>query len=113
VTTKTVTFESVDALTALLDQMNAAGLPEASVAFVDAQGVTGVAYLIEVGGDDVQAVFLQDPGPSRGRGGPHDDPGDESYIGYFEQDPDAELTAPIMAIYFDESQVVDPVDGEL
>lgn len=91
------TVKSAEALVKLMYKLNDAGeFP--TIAFADAQGIVGVAYGIDQG-DTMGVAYLTDPGEDRGRGGPHDEPGDESYIGYFEGDILLDLQGPIRVLY--------------
>ncbi len=83
----------------LLEDLNDRGhFP--SVGFVSHDGiVTGVAYGIAKG-DTMDYAFLTDPGEERTVGS-HGGEEEESYIGDFEQDIQADLDYPIYAIYYD------------
>ena len=102
------TLDTPDQLIDLLEDLNERGIYP-TIAFVDAQGITGVAYGIDEG-DTTGHAFLTDPGEDRGRSGPHDEDDDQSYIGYFEQDPEAELTGPIDVLYHEATPPGDEIN---
>lgn len=82
------TIADAEALIELLHELNEQGVAP-SVAFLDAQGRTGVAYGID-GGDEMYTAYYSDPGDDRWR--------EEGGIQEFERDI-AELRGPITVLH--------------
>lgn len=91
----TTTVADAEALVDLLHDLNERGVAP-SVAFIDVQGITGVAYGIDEG-DDMGIAFLSDPGEDRMQHDLHSED-DASYIGLFERDVH-ELHGPITVLH--------------
>lgn len=88
------TVADAEALIDLLHALNEQGIWP-SVAFIDAGGVTGVAYGIDEG-DEMGTAFFSDPGEDRSRANSPGD--DESYITPFER-PISALRGPIVVLH--------------
>lgn len=89
------TVADAEALIDLLHDLNERGVVP-SVAFIDVQGITGVAYGIDQG-DEMGIAFLSDPGEDRVQYDLHSED-DASYIGLFERDVH-ELHGPITVLH--------------
>lgn len=89
-----VTVADAEALVDLLHGLNEQGA-DPSVAFLDAQGRTGVAYGID-GGDEMYTAYFSDPGDDRWR--------EEGGVQELERDI-AELRGPIQVLH-------EPSEGE-
>jgi hypothetical protein len=97
------TVANADALEQLLHDLNEAGITP-SVAFLDAQGIAGVAYGIDEG-DTMGTAYLSDQGDDR-YVSVEGEPSAESYISDFERPLD-DLRGPIVVLH----QPTDPEDG--
>ena len=93
------TLPNAEAVIELLHKLNERGIWP-SVAFIDANGVTGVAYGIDEG-DSMGTAFLSDPGDDRRRQDEHGEP-DASYITKFES-PISGLVGPIDVLHAERS----------